>query len=49
MSDYLLHHNANTHWVYPTSLETDAALGQARAAVADFLGGRPRRSRLAPT
>ena len=19
MSDYLLHHNANTHWAYPTS------------------------------
>jgi cysteine desulfurase family protein (TIGR01976 family) len=40
MTDYLLHHNANTHWVYPTSLETDAALGEARQALADFLGGR---------
>ncbi len=41
MTDYLLHHNANTHWVYPTSVETDAALRAARAALADFLGGRP--------
>lgn len=38
MTDYLLHHNANTHWVYPTSLETDAALLSAREALADFLG-----------
>ncbi len=41
MSDYLLHHNANTHWAYPTSVETDAALAAAREALADFLGGRP--------
>ncbi len=40
MSDYLLHHNANTHWAYPTSIETDAALAEAREALADFLGGR---------
>src|SRR4051794_39256701 len=39
VSDYLLNHNANTHWNYPTSAETDAILAQARAAVADFLGG----------
>ena len=38
MSDYLLHHNANTHWAYPTSVETDAALTAARGALADFLG-----------
>jgi cysteine desulfurase family protein (TIGR01976 family) len=38
MADYLLHHNANTHWVYPTSMETDAALVAARQAMADFLG-----------
>src|ERR1044071_363800 len=24
MNDYLYHHNANTHWAYPTSEETDA-------------------------
>jgi cysteine desulfurase family protein (TIGR01976 family) len=41
MTDYLLHHNANTHWAYPTSIETDAALAAAREALADFLGGRP--------
>jgi cysteine desulfurase family protein (TIGR01976 family) len=40
MTDYLLHHNANTHWAYPTSVETDAALAEAREALADFLGGR---------
>jgi selenocysteine lyase/cysteine desulfurase len=31
MTDYLLHHNANTHWAYPTSVETDALLADARA------------------
>jgi cysteine desulfurase family protein (TIGR01976 family) len=41
VSDYLLHHNANTHWRYPTSIETDAALTAARRAVADFLNGDP--------
>ncbi len=40
-ADYLLNHNANTHWSYPTSLETDAALRSARAALAEFLGGQP--------
>lgn len=42
MADYLLHHNANTHWAYPTSNETDALLGGAREAVADLLGASPR-------
>jgi len=37
MTDYLLHHNANTHWVYPTSVETDELLLEAKQAVADFL------------
>lgn len=41
ISDYLLHHNANTHWVYPTSVETDAALAEARRAVADLLRANP--------
>ncbi|MBV9698467.1 MAG: cysteine desulfurase-like protein [Gammaproteobacteria bacterium] len=41
VSDYLLHHNANTHWEYPTSIETDAALAAAHAALADFVGGAP--------
>jgi cysteine desulfurase family protein (TIGR01976 family) len=39
MTDYLLNHNANTHWDFPSSRETDAALGAARAALADWLGG----------
>lgn len=37
MSDYLLHHNANTHWAYPTSEETDTVIAGAREALADFL------------
>ena len=41
MIDYLLHHNANTHWHFPTSLETDAALDVARRALGDFLNARP--------
>jgi cysteine desulfurase family protein (TIGR01976 family) len=39
MADYLFKHNANTHWRYPTSVETDAALADARATLAEFLGG----------
>ena len=39
MSDYLYHHNANTHWSYPTSAETDEALEAARVALADFVNG----------
>jgi cysteine desulfurase family protein (TIGR01976 family) len=38
VTDYLLRHNANTDWRYPTSEETDAALHGAREALADFLG-----------
>lgn len=41
MRDYLLHHNANTHWAYPTSAETDAALAGARERLADFLNAGP--------
>ncbi len=41
MNDYLLHHNANTHWLFPTSHETDAALAGARAILGDFLGASP--------
>ncbi len=37
--DYLLHHNANTHWAYPTSVETDAMLLEARRSYAAFFGG----------
>jgi cysteine desulfurase family protein (TIGR01976 family) len=35
--DYLAHHNANTHWAYPSSEETDAIILAARGALADFL------------
>jgi len=41
MSDYLLQHNANTHWRFPTSQETDQALLDARCSVADFLHAEP--------
>jgi cysteine desulfurase family protein (TIGR01976 family) len=41
MSDYLYHHNANTHWAYPTSAETDELLERARASLADFLNASP--------
>ncbi len=41
MADYLFQHNANTHWKYPSSVETDAALASAREALAEFLNGRP--------
>src|SRR5438128_6145211 len=37
MNDYLYHHNANTHWAYPTSEETDAIIDSARSVLADFL------------
>ena len=38
MVDYLYHHNANTHWRYPSSEETDAIIAGSRAALADLLG-----------
>lgn len=38
MNDYLLNHNANTHWAFPTSEETDAMIIGARQILADFLG-----------
>jgi selenocysteine lyase/cysteine desulfurase len=41
MNDYLYHHNANTHWTYPTSEETDAIIDSARSVVADFLNAGP--------
>jgi len=41
MTDYLYHHNANTHWHYPSSEETDAMMAGARAALADLLGATP--------
>jgi len=41
MTDYLLHHNANTHWGYPTSAETDEALAHARQTFATFFNATP--------
>jgi cysteine desulfurase family protein (TIGR01976 family) len=41
MDDYLYHHNANTHWAYPTSEETDAIIDSARNVLADFLNASP--------
>jgi cysteine desulfurase family protein (TIGR01976 family) len=41
MRDYLLYHNANTHWRYPTSEETDRLIAAAREALADFVGASP--------
>src|SRR5512145_2203177 len=38
MADYLYHHNANTHWAFPSSVETDAAIADARVALAEFVG-----------
>jgi cysteine desulfurase family protein (TIGR01976 family) len=37
VADYLLNHNANTHWEYPTSHETDSIILSARETFADFL------------
>jgi len=41
VTEYLLHHNANTHWRYPSSRETDAILAGARETLADLLGANP--------
>jgi len=41
MNEYLYHHNANTHWAYPTSEETDAIIDSARSVLADFLNASP--------
>jgi len=41
MTDYLLNHNANTEWAYPTSRETDEMIAASRGALADFVNGSP--------
>jgi len=41
MTQYLFHHNANTHWVYPTSEETDALIAESRRTIATFLNAEP--------
>jgi cysteine desulfurase family protein (TIGR01976 family) len=42
VSDYLINHNANRHWAFGTSIETDAVIDSAREALADYLGAKPR-------
>ena len=41
MNDYLYRHNANTHWAYPTSEETDSIIESARRVLADFVNATP--------
>ena len=41
MTDYLIHHNSNSGWAYPSSLETDAVVADGRRAMADFVNGAP--------
>lgn len=41
MSQYLIEHNANTHWAYPTSEETDALIAEGRQAMAELLNCSP--------
>lgn len=38
---YLYRHNANTHWAYPSSAETDAMLAGARAKLGELLNAAP--------
>ena len=40
MKQYLYQHNANTHWQYPTSIETDQIIQEARTAYADLFRAR---------
>lgn len=41
VSEYLLRHNANSGWAYPSSRETDAVVAEARRAFADFFDCAP--------
>jgi cysteine desulfurase family protein (TIGR01976 family) len=41
-TEYLMRHNANRRWAYPSSAETDEAVESARVVMADFLGSSPR-------
>ena len=40
MAHYLFHSNANAHWAFPTSAETERVRQQAREAMADLLCAR---------
>ena len=44
MADYLFHHNANTHWKYPSS-DRDGRRARGRPADARGVRQRPRRQR----
>ena len=41
VTEYLYHHNANTHWNYPTSEETDAIIYKSREVLAEFFNSSP--------
>ena len=41
MNDYLFNHNANTHWEYPSSNETDRIIDESRETIAEFLNASP--------
>lgn len=41
MNDYLYNHNANTHWEYPTSHETDQMIEDSRSTIAEFINASP--------
>ena len=41
MNDYLFNHNANTHWEYPSSHETDEMIERSRKTIAEFLNASP--------
>ena len=41
VTDQLLRHNANAHWNFATSRELDEMLDSSRAALADYVGGKP--------
>jgi selenocysteine lyase/cysteine desulfurase len=41
MNDYLFNHNANTHWEYPSSHETDEIIEKSRTTIAEFLNASP--------
>ena len=50
MTDYLFHpDDANTHWAFPTSAETDAALAERAAGFADFMNASPDEIVFGPT
>ena len=49
MTDYLFHHNANTGWAFPTSIESDAELARARQVLRRLPGHPPMRSSSART